>query len=86
MSKMHLRQTAFIYSTYWPFKKKKKKEQGRFETFEETGNSRYIYQNKLDKVSFRHDMVCEDYIDLAKRTVSDNVLHHKTFEIAKHPN
>ena len=28
--------------------------------FKETGNSRYIYKNELDKAYFQHDMVNED--------------------------
>ena len=28
--------------------------------FKETGNSRYIYKNKLDKAYFQHDMANED--------------------------
>ena len=31
--------------------------------FKETGNSRYIHQNELDKVCFQYDMVYEDYIE-----------------------
>ena len=27
--------------------------------FKETGDSRYIYQNKLDKACFQHDMAME---------------------------
>ena len=47
---------------------KTKKE---FEKFKETGNSRYIYQNKLYKICFYHDMACGDFKDLTRRTVSD---------------
>ena len=28
--------------------------------FKETGNSRYIYKNELDKAYFQHDMANED--------------------------
>ena len=37
--------------------------------FKEIGNSRYIYQNELDKASFQHDMAYEDFEDLPRRTV-----------------
>ena len=30
----------------------------------EAGDSRYIYQNELDKVCFQHDMAYEDFKDL----------------------
>ena len=42
---MRLRHTGSTYSTCGPFTKNKEKIQ----KFKETRNSRYIYQNKLDK-------------------------------------
>ena len=42
---MHLRQPGLTYSACGPFTKKKE----RVEKFKETGDSRYIYQNQLDK-------------------------------------
>ena len=51
---MHLRQPAmiskpgFAYSTYRPFTKNRE----RIQHFKETGGSRYIYQNELDKACF----------------------------------
>ena len=50
---------------------------------EETGESRYIYQNKLDKASFQHDMAYGDFKDLTRRTASDKIFHDKAFNIAK---
>ena len=41
---MHLRQTGFIYSSCGPFTNSKGRIQKR------GGDSRYIYQNELDKV------------------------------------
>ena len=38
------------------------------------GNSRYIYQNKLDKSCFQHDMVYGNFKSLPRRTSSDRVL------------
>ena len=49
---MHLRQPWFTYSACRPFPKNKK----RIQKFKETGDSQYIYQNKLDKVCFQHDI------------------------------
>ena len=33
-----------------------------------TGDTRYVYQNKLDEPCFQHNMADGDYKDLAKRT------------------
>ena len=46
--KMHLRQSGFTHSACGPFTKNKE----RIQKFIETGDSRYIYQNELDKASF----------------------------------
>ena len=70
---MHLKQLGFTYSASGPLKKNKE----RIQKFKETGDSRYIYKNELDKACFQHD--------IAKRTVSDKVLRDKAFKIAKNP-
>ena len=46
-----------------------------------TGDSWYIYQNKLDKACFQHEMTYEDFKDLAKRTTFDKILCNKVFNI-----
>ena len=79
MPEKHLRQPGFIYSACGPFTKNKE----RIHKFKETGDSRYIYQNKLDKVCFQHDMTYEDFKDLTRRTASDKFLRDKAFNIAK---
>ena len=81
MPEMHLRQLQFTYSACGPFTKIK----GRIQKFKETGDSRYIYKNKLDKAYFQHDMADGDFKDLAKRTAADKVLRDKAFNIAKDP-
>ena len=81
MPEMHLRQPAFTYSACGPFTKNKE----RLQRFKGTGNSRYIYQNKLDKTCFQHDMVYGDFKDLTRKTASDKILSDKAFNIAKHP-
>ena len=48
-------------------------------------NSRYIYQNGLDKVFFQHDMFYGDFKDLTRRIYSDKILRNKTSDISKHP-
>ena len=45
MPEMHLKQPGFTYSVCGPFTKNKE----RINIIKETGDSRYIYQNKLDK-------------------------------------
>ena len=47
---MHLRQSAVKYSGCRPFTKSKE----RIQKFKETGDSRNIYQNELDKACFQH--------------------------------
>ena len=70
---MHLRQPGFIYSACGPFTKNKE----RTEKFMKTGNTDFIYRNKLDKACFQHDMACRNFKDLARRTASDKVLRDK---------
>ena len=81
MAEMHLRQPRFTNITCGPFNKNKE----RIKQFRETGDSRYIYQNELDKASFQHDMTYGDFKDLNWRTFADKVLRDKTFNIAKDP-
>ena len=78
MPDMHLRQSGFTYSACRPFTKNKE----RIQKFKETGHSRYIYQNELDKAYFQHDIAYRDYKDLTRRTTSDKILRDKAFNIA----
>ena len=48
--------------------------------FEETGDSRYIYQNEA---YFQHEMAYGDFKDLTSRTASDKRFRDKAFNIAK---
>ena len=66
---MHLRQPGFTYSACGPFTKNKE----RIQKFKETGDSRYIYQNELDKPCFQHEIAYEDFKDLTTKTVSDKI-------------
>ena len=79
---IHSRQLEFAYSACRPFTKIKE----RIQKFKETGHSRYIYQNKLDKACFQHDMAYEDFKDLTRRTVVDKIIHDKVFNITKNQN
>ena len=57
MPEMSLKQPGFTYSVCRPFTKKKE----RIQKFKETGDSRYIYINELDKACFQHDMAYGDF-------------------------
>ena len=81
MPEMHLRQPGFTYTACGPFTKNKE----RIKKFKQTGDSRYIYKNELDKACFQHDMAYGDFKDLTKRTAADKVLENKAFNIAKNP-
>ena len=78
---MHLKQPGFTYSACGPFTKSKE----RIQKFKETGDTRYIYKDELDKACFQHDMAYGDFKDIARRTVSDKVLTDKAFNVAKNP-
>ena len=62
-----------------------KKNKERIKKFKETGDSRYIYQNKLDKACFQRDKAYGDFKDLNRRTFVDKVLQDKALNIAKEP-
>ena len=62
-----------------PFTKYKE----RIQKFKETGDSRSIYQNYLDKAWFQHNKANGDFKDLPKRTPPDKILRDKAFNIAK---
>ena len=79
MSEMHLGKPGFTYSPCGPFTKNKE----RIQELEKTGDSRYIYQNELDKACFERDMAYGDFKDSTKRTVSDKILRDKAFNVAK---
>ena len=82
MPEMHLRQSWFTYSACGPFTKNEE----RIQKFKETGNTDFIYKNKLDKACFQHDMAYGKSKDLIKRTQSDKVLKDEAFKIANNPN
>ena len=53
----------------------KKKE--RIQKFKETGDTKCIYRNELDKASFQHYMAYGDFKDLAKST-SDYLQNYRS--------
>ena len=79
MSELHLKQPRFTYSGCGPFIK----HHERIHKFKETGNLKHLYRNELDKGCFVHDAAYSDSKDLAKRTISDNILKNRAYEIAK---
>ena len=81
MPEMHLRQPQFVYSACGPFTRHKE----RIKKFKQTGDTRYIYRNELDKACFQHDSAYEDHKDLINRTKSAKVLRHKAYNIASNP-
>ena len=81
MPEMHLRQPQFVYSACGPFTRHKE----RTEKFEQTGDTRYIYRNELDKTGFQHVSAYTDHKDLINRTKSDKDLRDKTHNIAINP-
>ena len=76
-----LPRTSIYLQCLWTIYKKE-----RIQKFKETGDSRYIYKNDLDKASFQHDMAYGNFKDLAKGTAADKVLRDKAFNIAKYSN
>ena len=81
MPELHLKQPGLTYSAFSPFTKNKE----TIKLLKETGDSRYIYQNELDKAWFQHDVAYRDFKDLNRRTFVDKVLHDKAFNIDKDP-
>ena len=81
MSKIHLKQHGFTYSACGPFTRNNQ----RIQKFMQTGDTKYIYKNELDKACFQHDMAYGKHKELEKRTQSDKVLKYKAFKLASNP-
>ena len=81
MPEMHLKQPGFTYSACGTLAKNKE----RIQKFKETGDTKHIYWNELDKACFQQNMTYGDFKDLARRTVSDKFSRDKAFNIAKNP-
>ena len=54
---MHLKQPRFTYSACGSFTKNKE----RIQKVKETGDTKYIYRNELDKACFQYNMAHKDY-------------------------
>ena len=59
MAEIYLRQPRFTCSACRSFTKSKERTQ----KFKETGDSRFIYQKRLDKAWFQYDMADRDFKD-----------------------
>ena len=81
MPEMHLRQPQFVYSACGTFTRHKE----RIKKFKQTGDTRYIYRNELDKACFKHDSAYTDHKDLINGTELDKVLRDKAYDIASNP-
>ena len=81
MPEIHLRQSQFTYSACGPFTK----HEQRIQKFKETGDTNYVHKNELHKACFVHDAAYFDSKDLTKKTVADQILKNKAFDIAKDP-
>ena len=60
-----IQDSTFTYSTCGIFIKNRE----RTLKFKETEDSRYIYQNGLDKACFQHDMAYRGFKDLSRRKI-----------------
>ena len=63
MPEIHLKQPEFTDSACGPFTKNKE----RIQKFKETGDTKHIYQNDLDKACFQDDMAYPGFKYLAKK-------------------
>ena len=78
---MHLRQPQFVYSVCGPYTRHKE----RIKKFKQTGDTRYIYRNEINKACFQHDSAYADNKDLINRTRADKVLRDEAYDIASNP-
>ena len=78
MPETHLRQPGITYSACGPFTK----TQEHLARFKETGDTKHIYRNTLDKACFQHDLAYGNK-DIPTRTAADKVLRDKAFDIAQ---
>ena len=81
MPQIHWRQLRFVYSACGPFTRHKE----RIKKFKQTGDTRHIYRNELDKACFQHDSAYAHHKDLINRTKSDKVLGDKAYNMASNP-
>ena len=76
---LDLKQTRCTYSASGPFIK----QWGGIQKFRETCNLKHLYRNELDEVCFYPEAAYSDIKNLAKRTISDNILKDRGYEIVR---
>ena len=81
MPEIHLSHPQFTYSACGPFTR----HEERIQKFKETGDTNYVFKNVLDKACFVHDAAYSDSKDLTQRTIADENLKNRAFDIAKDP-
>ena len=81
MSDLYLGLLKLTYSAVRPFTKNRENNK----KINETGDSRKIYQNKLDKTCFQDRMTDGDFKDLLRGTAFDKVLYQKVSIMLKTP-
>ena len=79
MLELHLKQPEFLDSACELFTKYRERTQ----KIRETGDSKHLYRNELDKACFSHDAAYSDSKDFAKKTISDKTLKNKVYDIVK---
>ena len=77
MPELYLKQPRFTYTICGPFTKYRE----RIQQFRETGYLKNLYRDKLDKVRFSDDAAYFDSKDLAKKTVSDQILNTELIKL-----
>ena len=79
MVELHYIQPGFPYSAWRNFTKR----HDIIQKSKEIGILKDLYRNKSEKACFAHDAAYSDSNDLAKRTVSDQILKERTDKIAR---
>ena len=74
MPHMHLKQPGFTCAAVVHLPKNKE----RIETFMQTGNTDFIYRNKIDKTCFQHDMAYGKSKDLEIKNLKLRVIQNMT--------
>ena len=72
MPEVHLKQPGFTYSASGPLTKHR-------EIIREISNLKHFYRNELDKARFAHDAAYSESKDLAKGTISDEILKDRAY-------
>ena len=79
MPELHLKQPGFTCTGCGPFTKHREK----IKKCKEAGNLKQLYRNELDKACFAHDAAYSDSKDLARGTISHNILKGRAYEFAR---